>query len=126
MAPLTDIRQTGLHLLVDFFGVDTKMLRNRRKIMGVLRNSLKKAGFKIITEAGGHTFKSGGKGVTGFILLAQSHAAFHSYPEYNYMALDIYSCGKHNLGLILRAMKEYLKPKKVISFSCKRGLKSAP
>jgi S-adenosylmethionine decarboxylase len=121
MASLKDIKETGLHILVDFFGVNAKMLRNREKIMLILRKALKKAGFKVIQEAGGHTFRSGGKGVTGFILLAQSHAAFHSYPEYNYMALDIYSCGGYDTKPIVKVIEDYLKPKKVVFFYCKRG-----
>ena len=111
----------GKHLLADFFGVEALKLQNRQKLMEVLCCALRKGGFHIIRETGSHKFQSGGKGVTGFVLLAQSHAAFHSYPEYGYIALDIYSCGKYDPKLIVADMQKYLKPTKVRRFFCERG-----
>ena len=32
-------------------------------------------------------------GLTGFLPLAESHIAFHTYPEYGYLAADIFTCG---------------------------------
>ena len=58
---------------------------------------------------------------TGFALLSESHAAFHSYPEYGYMALDIYSCGSHDPERIAKEFEKQLKPRDVISNLCKRG-----
>ena len=113
----------GSHLLVDFFGVDRKRLQGRSKLMEVLRSALKEAGFRMIKEAGSYKFNGGGKGVTGFILLAESHVAFHSYPEYEYMALDIYSCGKHNPKPIVDEMEKHLNPRKVTRIFYKRGIK---
>lgn len=111
----------GRHVLVDFFGIDPKKLRDRRRLMEVLRRALERGGFNVIKEAGGHKFKGGGKGVTGFILLAQSHAAFHSYPEYGYFALDIYSCGTHDPKPICSAMEVHLKPAKTKKNFHRRG-----
>ena len=31
--------------------------------------------------------------MTGFLLLAESHIALHTYPEHGYIAIDIFSCG---------------------------------
>ena len=111
----------GRHVLVDFFGVNSKKLQDQKKLMSILRTALKKGGFKIVGEAGSYKFPGGGQGVTGFFLLAQSHAAFHSYPEYGYMALDIYSCGKHDPKAIVKVIKEYLEPKKISNMFYRRG-----
>lgn len=113
--------QLGRHILVDFFGVDSKKLQDRNKLMSILRGALKAGGFAIIKEAGSHKFKGGGEGVTGFILLAQSHAAFHSYPEYGYIALDIYSCGSHDPMPIVKRIKKHLQPKRTSLFFHHRG-----
>lgn len=120
---MASIKRTrlGRHILIDFFGVNAKKLRDRNKLMGVLRNALRKSGFTIIKEAGSHKFKGGGKGVTGFILLAQSHAAFHSYPEYGYIALDIYSCGSHDPEPIVEFIQKHLQPKRTSRFFHRRG-----
>ena len=115
----------GKHLLVDFFGVNKKRLQDRSHLMKVLRSALKEAGFCIIREAGSHKFHEGGKGVTGFILLAESHAAFHSYPEYGYIALDIYACGKHDPKPVAKRMEEHLCPEKVSHIFYRRGVRLA-
>jgi S-adenosylmethionine decarboxylase len=103
---------SGKHLLVDFFGVSPDKLRNRPKLMSVLCMALKKEGFNILRKTGSVQFKTGGKGITGFCLLSESHASFHSYPEYGYLALDIYSCGKPAPEAIAQAMEQFLLPLK--------------
>jgi len=123
MANLKSGSKLGKHLLVDFFGVGMEKLQDRRSLMKVLRSALKEAGFRIITEAGSHKFHEGGKGVTGFILLAESHAAFHSYPEYGYIALDIYACGKHDPRSVAEKMEKYLGPQKVSRVFHRRGVR---
>ena len=121
MAPIKE--HLGHHILIDFFGVNEAKLRNKKQLMNVLHGALKKAGFNIICEEVGYQFPSGGKGVTGFVLLAQSHAAFHSYPEYRYIAFDIYSCGTHDPAPVVDAMEKYLHPRKVSRIFHHRGLK---
>ena len=111
----------GVHLLVDFFGVSKKKLQNRKQLMKTLCLALKKGGFRIIKKTGSHKFSDGGKGVTGFVLLAQSHAAFHSYPECGYLALDIYTCGKFNPQSIADAMQRHLQSKTMRKIFQKRG-----
>ena len=111
----------GKHVLVDFYGVSAEKLRNRRALMVVLCRALRQAGFSILRKTGSHQFKNGGQGVTGFALLAESHAAFHSYPEKNYLALDIYTCGAHDPQYIANAIEAYLMPKATKRFMQKRG-----
>lgn len=111
----------GRHLLVDFYGVAPRRLRDRKALMSGLGRALKDAGFDVIREVGSHKFSGGGRGVTGFFLLAQSHAAFHSYPEFGYLALDIYSCGSHDPAPVAEAMRRRLKPKGVARSLLPRG-----
>ncbi len=48
-------------------------------------------------------------GVTGMFLLSESHLAYHSYSEWNYLAIDVYSCGKNPVPVI-RYIYQLLKP----------------
>ncbi|MDD4955223.1 MAG: S-adenosylmethionine decarboxylase [Candidatus Omnitrophica bacterium] len=107
MAKSEKNKSKWVHLLADFFNADADKLRSEKKIMCALRKALRKNHFRII-KSGSYKFKTGGQGVTGFFMLAQSHAAFHSYPEYGYLALDIYSCGGHNPKPIAEEIKKYL------------------
>jgi len=62
------------------------------------------------------------QGMTGVVLLAESHIAFHSWPELNYLALDIFTCG--NKAMPRKAMeylKKELRPMKVEIKEIKRG-----
>lgn len=111
----------GIHMLVDYFGVDPVKLRDERGLMQALGTAVRESGFTVIKEAGSHAFPGGGQGVTGFILLAQSHAAFHSYPEHGYLALDVYSCGKSDPERIARDMERYLVPEKTVRSFRERG-----
>ena len=116
--------QGGKHVLVDFFGVDPALLRNQGRLMRTLKAALKQGGFTIIRQSDSHKFRTGGQGVTGFFMLAQSHAAFHSYPEFGYFALDIYSCGSHDPKPVAEAMRGLLRPRRVSRLFHRRGLKA--
>lgn len=121
MASCKNTSQCGTQMLVDYFGVDEKKLQDRNSLMRVLRSALSKGGFRIIREAGSHKFVGGGAGVTGFVLLAQSHVAFHSYPEHRYLALDIFWCGSCNPRIVVEELTRYLGPASVSRRSYKRG-----
>ena len=82
----------GTHAIADLCGVEPNLLRDHELLRLLVRDALNVSGFTIITEAI-HRFGAPGFGVTGFFLLSESHAAFHSYPEFGYLALDIFSCG---------------------------------
>ena len=47
-----------------------------------------------------HKFTSGGEGVTGIFLLSESHLSYHTYPENNYISIDLYTCGEKCLSAI--------------------------
>ncbi|WP_375685671.1 S-adenosylmethionine decarboxylase family protein, partial [Bartonella sp. TT110JLCBS] len=51
-----------------------------------------------------HKFTTDGQGVTGFFLLSESHLSFHTYPESNYISIDLYTCGQ-DYGKAIEAIK---------------------
>jgi S-adenosylmethionine decarboxylase proenzyme len=62
------------------------------------------------------------QGITGVILLAESHIAIHTWPEYDYMAVDIFSCGKQTKPIrALEYLKEVFCPKKLKFRHIRRG-----
>ena len=63
-----------------------------------------------------------GQGITGVVILAESHIAVHTWPECHYMAVDIFTCGKKSMPYrALEYLKEQFKPKKVKIMFIKRG-----
>lgn len=82
----------GTHVVGDCSGIDSQLLMDECLLMGTLKDALEAQSFTILGEQS-YKFPGEASGVTGFYILSESHAAFHSYPEYGYIALDIFSCG---------------------------------
>jgi S-adenosylmethionine decarboxylase len=56
-------------------------------------------------------------GFTALILLAESHLAVHTYPEYNSVYVNMYSCrGLDDAKPVYKFFKEKLKPKKILFY----------
>ena len=80
----------GTHLLVDV--IDAKNLREP----AVIEKSLKRAALDAgATVLHGHFHSFGpGQGVSGVLVLAESHISIHTWPDRGFAAIDIFMCGK--------------------------------
>ena len=56
------------------------------------------------------------------ILLKESHISIHTWPEYNYAAIDIFVCGSTFPDKAIEHLKDFFKPEKVEIKSLKRGV----
>jgi len=56
-----------------------------------------------------HSFDAG-KGVTGVVLLAESHISIHTWPEFGFAAADIFMCGTAQVHFALDVIKQALSP----------------
>lgn len=64
------------------------------------------------------------QGITGVVILAESHIAVHTWPECGYMAVDIFTCGKQSMPYkALDYLTAQFKPKKVKLMLVDRGMK---
>jgi len=83
------IRYAGGHLLLDMWGA--RNLTDPTMIEGILRQAAAASGATIL-HAQFHQFGEGG-GVSGVLLLAESHVSIHTWPERYFAAIDIFMCG---------------------------------
>lgn len=88
----------GVHLLLDLYGVEPARLADAGLLARALTGAACAAGMTPLSEPVLHRFPARAEGqatggVTGFLPLAESHIAFHTYPEYGYLAADIFTCG---------------------------------
>lgn len=60
-----------------------------------------------------HFFEGPTGAFTALYLLSESHLSFHSWPEYNYIAIDIFTCGKSNPEIIIKDICSFLESTKV-------------
>ena len=81
----------GKHLIIEYSGVSSEIL-NDDNLMNIIIDGVKKSGATVLAS---NVHKFTPQGISGIILLQESHASFHTYPEHNYMSLDIYTCGNH-------------------------------
>jgi len=110
----------GKHLIVEMYDCDVKVLDSIDLLRKALLEAAKSTKSTIIREFF-HKFSP--QGVTGVIVIAESHITIHTWPEYNYAAIDIFTCGEHTepwaaVGVLKRA----LKPGRTVLMEIKRGL----
>ena len=92
----------GQHVLADLYDVASDRLVDAGLLADCLDEAARRGGMKPIGPPVLHRFDGGG--LTGYLLLAESHIAFHTYPEHRYLALDIFSCGGADFeGLCFRS-----------------------
>lgn len=60
-------------------------------------------------------------GVTGFLLLQESHISLHTWVEEHYAALDIFPCGAMDSDAIVHYLVERLRPRRVNLLQAERG-----
>lgn len=95
------MRPIGTHLVADIDGVGDDALTDREGTTGILVFALENAGFTVL-EVCGHDFPGGG--FTSVVLLSESHASLHSYPECGFLAFDLFSCGEKSPENVLAAL----------------------
>lgn len=83
---------TGLHLIGDLYGClcDSRLMLDAAYLEAFCKARVAAAG---LTSVGSlfHSFGEGG-GVTGVVVLAESHLSIHTWPELGYVTLDVYVC----------------------------------
>lgn len=80
----------GKHLILDLYGCDPNLLDDYQQLEEWLQTALLMAKATILRIIG-EKFKP--QGVTLLALLAESHASVHTWPEMEYCAIDLYTCG---------------------------------
>ncbi|HFC8833529.1 TPA: adenosylmethionine decarboxylase [Neisseria subflava] len=92
----------GNHGLLDLYGCDEAILKDEGRLKTALMAAAQATEATILTKHF-HTFGGAG-GVTGVLLLAESHISIHTWPEHRFAAIDAFICG----GMKLEKVKEIL------------------
>lgn len=112
-------RPAGIHLLADFHGVDAGRLVSCGAIDALLRAGAAAAGATIL-HSHFHSFGPQ-QGVTGVLLLAESHISIHTWPEFGFAAADIFMCGDAAPQLALDVIERALGPSSRVVQTIARG-----
>ena len=101
-------RPTGTHVLADLGGIAAEKLCSCEWLDTLLRSAAQAANARVL-HSHFHGFGDG-QGVTGVVLLAESHISIHTWPECGFAAADIFMCGDAQPELALAIVMEALQP----------------
>ena len=84
----------GQHLIIEFTNCNKQKIHNLEILDDFFSQEILKYDL-IILQKSSHKFQP--HGVTMLYLLSESHLSIHTWPEYRYLAFDLYSCGKSDI-----------------------------
>lgn len=117
MEHATNLRFAGVHIVADFWL--PKNITSAKELKLLLFKAAKESNSTPL-EISIHAFSP--QGLTGVVLIAESHIAIHTWPEIGYVALDIFTCGKNvKPKRALAFFERALKPERVFITELKRG-----
>lgn len=110
----------GQHYIVEASGCCSEIISSVSKVEEILVKAAEVAGVQIWSISF-HRFQP--HGVSGVVVISESHLSVHTWPEYGYVALDIYTCGKNsNPEAAVEYAVEQFKATSVHVTECSRGL----
>lgn len=97
---------TGYHYVAEASGCDPKVLEDPNELKRIMLEAAK-IGFMDVRQTYFYRFTP--KGVSGILVVSQSHISVHTWPEKGYAAVDVYVCGTKSkpeeaLEYILRSL----------------------
>ncbi|MCK4777342.1 MAG: adenosylmethionine decarboxylase [Actinomycetia bacterium] len=112
------MKNIGRHILVEFW--NCKSLNSEETAREGLKEAVKAAGATLLALEV-HKFEP--HGITGIAIIAESHISIHTWPEFDYAAIDIFTCGnKVNPDAAVEALKKYYSPEHVQIVEIRRGI----
>lgn len=87
---ITAVDSASKHLLVEYFDCDRSVLNDRAAIAALMRQAAGAAGATVVNEVF-HPYAP--QGVTGVLVIEESHLSIHTWPEHGYAAVDFFTCG---------------------------------
>jgi len=118
------MKSLGVQLIVELYGCDRSLLDDPTHSERILVDAINGSGATVI-QPFFHHFSP--HGVSGVVVIAESHVAIHTWPEYAYCALDIFTCGSQvKPELILDHIRSEFRAKEVSVMEVKRGTLIVP
>lgn len=81
----------GRHITVELTGCDSRIIADSDAVKKALLDAAEASGAHIV-ESSFHYFSP--QGVSGFVIISESHYSIHTWPEFDYAAVDVFTCGE--------------------------------
>jgi S-adenosylmethionine decarboxylase proenzyme len=119
----------GIHLLGEWYGcpADAPEMTRSDALRALCLRLSESSGMTIVGE---RFFQFEPQGVTGTVLLAESHLAIHTWPEHGFVTIDVYVCNyttdnTDKAERLFRSMQDVLKPERTKYQAIHRGGRDA-
>ncbi len=114
------IKALGRQVTIEYHQCSRKVLLSREAVEQAMLRAAKVSGATVVS-ASFHEFEP--QGVSGVVIIAESHLTVHAWPEYRYAAVDIFTCGSHHIfEPAIEALKQaFQSGKMMISSDLSRG-----
>lgn len=87
----SDSSYLGRHILAEFFECNSNILNNIKLIEEMMEEAAIRCGATVVTKTF-HKFSP--FGISGVIVISESHLTIHTWPENGYAAVDLFTCGE--------------------------------
>ena len=118
---LNEDKIIGKHVFGNLYGIPREVARDEKLLYEVVRKAVDIANMKLVEMK---SWSFGGKkgGVSVIALVEESHIAVHTWLEYNYATVDVYTCGEHSDPMkAFEYIVSQLKPKRYQMFYADRS-----
>lgn len=118
------MKSLGKHLIVELYGCSSELLNNLVQVEKILIEAVELSKATIVQPVFHHFSPHG---ISGVVVIAESHFTIHTWPEYGYCALDIFTCGDQiDPDESLQFMKNKFQAENMSVMEIKRGTLDVP
>ncbi|MEM7022122.1 MAG: adenosylmethionine decarboxylase [Pseudomonadota bacterium] len=112
------LRYAGSHLIIDLWGAHH--LDDVALVERTLRRAVVEAGATLL-HVHFHKFSPNG-GISGVVVLAESHISIHTWPERGYAAIDVFMCGGAEPHKVVPILRNAFQTERVVVNEQMRGI----
>ena len=110
----------GRHVIAELWECNIDMLNDIERLERTFVNAALKAGAEV-REVAFHKFAP--FGVSGVVIISESHLTIHSFPEHGYASIDVYTCGDIiDPNVAVAYIEEHLEAKSTEKLEVPRGM----
>ncbi|HET6644227.1 MAG TPA: adenosylmethionine decarboxylase [Fimbriimonadales bacterium] len=112
----------GSHLLVELYGCDSASLEQEGYVRGAMVEAARRSNASVVTDSF-HEFKP--YGVSGAVIIQESHFTIHTWPEHGYAAIDLFYCSNSvAVDEAVRILQEKFRASRTSYLLVRRGLQT--
>lgn len=112
----------GSHLLVELYGCDHASLEQEKSVGSTMFEAAERSEATIVAHSF-HEFKP--YGVSGAVIIQESHYTIHTWPEHGYAAVDLFYCGGTvKVHKAIETLQERFRPTRIKFLVVRRGLQN--